>query len=111
MWETFINMVDGVKLTTLAVLIGVDFLLGVIVALKEGSFQFSKLASFLNTSILGYVGGYLLLGVVATVDSNFETAVTAGWVALDATLVAMILAKAKKLGLPIPNSASKLLGS
>jgi len=103
-WQTFINMVDGYKLITILALILVDFIMGIIVAIKSGEFQLSKIAQFLNTSVLCFLGGYLVLGVAATVDPSIgENVVTAAWALLDATMIGFIIEKAKKLGLPVPD--------
>ena len=69
-----------------------------------------KIASFLNTSVLGMVGGYFIVGVIATAEPSFETMVTASWAAIDAALLAMIINKLKALGLPIPDSLLKWTG-
>ena len=102
MLAQYIALVDGFKLVTLAILILVDLLLGVIVAIKEGLFKIDKLAQFLNTSVLAYVGGYLLVGLVAVVHTEFSPAVLGAWVILDSTLLAGIWVKLGKLGLPVP---------
>ena len=106
----YIALVNGFKVITLLVLIIVDFVLGVIVSLKAGTFSFKKLASFLNTSVLGMVGGYFLVGVMATVEPSFTAVVTASWVAIDAALLAMIVNKLKALGIPVPAAITKLTG-
>lgn len=102
MLAQYLAIIDGFKLTTLAILILVDLLLGIIVAIKEGTFQFSKLANFLNTSVLVYVGGYLLVGLLAVVHNEFVNAVTGTWLVLDTTLLALIWGKLGKLGIPVP---------
>lgn len=107
--KQFLTLVDGVKITTLAILIIADFILGVIVAIKGGTFKISKIANFLNTSVLAMVGGYFLVGAIATAESSFEVMVTASWAAIDAALIAMIVTKCKSLGLPIPDALSKYL--
>ncbi len=101
----FIAMVNGIKIITIIALIIIDFIMGILVAVKEGTFQLSKIGSFLNTSVLYYLGGYFLLGAAATFEPSFGvTLITGAWLALDLTMVGFILAKAKKLGLPnIPN--------
>jgi len=108
--KNFLALVNGVKLITLAILIIADFILGVIVALKSSTFKLNKIASFLNTSVLGMVGGYFIVGVIATAEPSFETMVTASWAAIDAALLAMIINKLKALGLPIPDSLLKWTG-
>ncbi len=110
MIEKFIGLVNGFKLISLLILISVDFILGVIVALKSGTFRLNKLASFLNTSVLGMVGGYFLVGIMAVVEPSFAITVTASWVAIDAALVAMIINKLKALGLPMPEAVMKIIG-
>jgi hypothetical protein len=108
-WQTFINLVDGPKLITILALIAIDFILGIIVALKEGTFELSKIANFLNTSVLYFLGGYFLLGLAATFEPAIDTGiVTAAWGLLDLTMIGFILAKAKKLGLPIPDKVGFL---
>ena len=104
MWKDFVATVDGGKLTLILVLILVDFLAGIVVALKNKTFAFNKLANFLNTSVLGMVGGYLLLGLAATVDASFRPAIVWVWGIMDAALLAGIWLKLKKLfpGLPTP---------
>lgn len=105
----FIALVNGVKLTTVIALVIIDFILGILVALKEGTFQLSKIANFLNTSVLYYIGGYFLLGMAATCEPGFGAPlVTGAWVLLDATMVGSILGKLKKLGIPVPNNLSFL---
>jgi hypothetical protein len=110
-WSKYIGLVNGYKLITLAILIIADFVLGVIVALKDKTFQFSKLASFLNTSVLGMVGGYFIVGFIALAEPTFTAMVVTSWATIDAALLAMIIAKLKKLGLPIPAAISKYIGS
>jgi hypothetical protein len=107
--QTFINMVDGYKLLTICGLIGLDFVLGVVVALKDGTFQLEKIASFLNTSVLYFLGGYLVLGAAATIEPSIDPAwVTGAWVLLDATMVGFVVTKLKKLGVPIPDDVAFL---
>lgn len=107
MWEQFISLVDGPKLIAIMVLVLVDFVLGIIVAIKKGEFQFEKIANFLNTSVLAYIGGYFLLGLVVTVHKELQPVLTGAYVALDAALIAGVLGKLKSLGIPIPDIISR----
>lgn len=107
--QTFIALVNGAKLITILVLIALDFIMGIIVALKEGNFELSKIANFLNTSVLYFLGGYFMLGLAATFEPQIDTAIVTGaWVLLDLTMIGFILAKAKKLGVPIPDKVGFL---
>ena len=103
MVEQFLVLVNGVKLFSITVSVIVDFVLGVIVAIKEGKFEFKKLADFLNTSVLYYLGGYFCIGILALVNPQFELMVAGAFAVIEVSLVAGILAKLKKLGLPIPD--------
>ena len=96
----YLALIDGVKIVTILVLIAVDFLMGIIVAIKEKTFQLSRIGNFLNTSVLYFLGGYLVLGVAAIAESSVgNEVITGAWVLLNATIVGFILAKAKKLGM------------
>jgi len=102
LFNQYVALVDGVKLTILIVLIFVDLLLGIIAAIKDKTFQFSKLGDFLNTTVLTMVGGYFVVGGVALVHPEFNGLVTASWGILDLTLLGGIWIKLGKLGLPVP---------
>lgn len=106
MWQQYVALIDGFKLITLVVLILADFVLGVIVALKVGTFQFAKLAQFLNTTVLALMGGYFLVGLVALVEPSFKNIVVAAWGLLDVTLLAGITGKLGALGVPMPKILS-----
>jgi uncharacterized membrane protein len=103
-FQQYLALVDGYKIITILALIFVDFIMGILVALKEGNFQLSKIAEFLNTSVLYFLGGYLVLGVAAVAEPAIgKSVITGAWVLLDATMIGLILAKARRLGLSIPD--------
>lgn len=108
-WQTYVDLINGWKLVTILILIAVDFILGVIVALKDGNFELAKIGQFLNTSVLYFLGGYLLLGLAAVAEPQFgETIVTGAFALLDATMIGFILNKVKALGIPIPEKLAFL---
>jgi len=107
MWETFKSLVDGLKITTLVVLVILDFVLGIVVAAKKGKFSLAYFSNYLKTSVLYMVGGYFTVGLLATVDTTFVPAVTAAWIGLDAALIGMITAKLSDLGVPMPQVLKK----
>ncbi len=106
MRQDFIALVDGFKLLTLVVLIMADFVLGVIVALKAGTFQFAKIAQFLNTSVLAMVGGYFIVGVIAVFEPTWANIVPVTWGLMDVALLAGITGKLNALGVPMPKILS-----
>jgi hypothetical protein len=89
-------MVDamlGVLLLTVA-----DIALGIIGAIAKGEFDFGKLPSFLRQTVLPYVGGLLILGVVATAGGLKvgDTDVSGALVALYFASAAFVAAKLLK---------------
>ena len=54
-----------IALLTVLAIITLDTLLGILVSLKQGEFNFRELPRFLQTAILPFVGGLLLLGLVS----------------------------------------------
>lgn len=107
----FWALVDGGKTVTFLILFVVDFLAGVIVAIKAGTFAFNKLANCLSTTVFGLIAGYYLIGLMVTQDPAWQSILVGSYVLIIATMVANIGGKLKKLGLPIPDSIGKLLGS
>jgi len=55
----------GATLMIVLALILVDFLFGVFISIRDGIFDFKKLPQFVITSILPYIGGLLILAIVA----------------------------------------------
>lgn len=72
-----------------------DILLGIIGALAKGEFDFAKLPSYLRQTVLPYVGGLLILGVVATANGLRvgDTDVSGALVALYFASCAFVAAK------------------
>lgn len=103
MWNTFVGLVDGIKLKVILILIALDFILGIVVAVKDGTFKLSYFSNYLKSSVFYYVGGYYALGLAATVEPSIPSgAVTAAWIGLDLMLLGMVLDKISKLGVPVP---------
>jgi len=108
--NNFIAAVDGGKTFTFIILFSLDFIAGVIVAIKERTFIYSKLANFLNTTVVATVAGYYLLGVMVTIEPSWKPWLVASFAAIVVSLVASIGSKLKKLGIQIPGSISKFTG-
>lgn len=100
----YLNLVGGWKVFTIIVLIVVDTLLGIILAVKNKKFSWSKIADFLNTSVLMMFGGYLILGIVGMAEFSLRAAVPAAMAVIDAKLIADIINKLKSFGLTIPDT-------
>jgi hypothetical protein len=102
MVDQFVSLVDGYKLLVIGILIMADFLAGIIVAIKDKTFAWSKIANFLKTDWLFMAGGYLVVGMVATIEDSLQFLVPATFGVLSAGLLAGIVVKLKKLGVPVP---------
>ena len=98
----YIDLVGGLKLQTIFILIVADLLLGIVLALKNKEFSFQRLADFLGTDVLYYMGGYFVIGMLGTIMPEFVQIVNVAAAAVIVTLTSFVLEKLKKLGLPIP---------
>jgi hypothetical protein len=63
-----LTTLEGVLALVLA-----DFIFGVLVSLRQGTFKFAKLPQFIQTSLLPYSGGLLLLALFSTTNTELET--------------------------------------
>ncbi len=98
---------DG-KVSVLVILIFVDFVLGVIAALKSRTFRLSYVADFLRKDVVFKIGGYLVLyaasyfaGQADIVIDGLDMGVVAGaaYVVIVAAMVGSILNSLAELGL------------
>ncbi len=109
MFERFISLVDGTKTLIIVGLIGLDFLLGILTAIfKDKNFEFQKVADFLITDV-GLAIGYYALGFVASLVTGLvaDVAVFTAFSAFVLTVGSMVLAKIKRLGIPVPEVLTK----
>ena len=100
--KQFISLVNGTKLLIMVILVGADFLLGVLLALKKGEFSLQKLSGFLETDVLYQLGGYFVSGFVGVVMPQFADIVLLTSSAFIVSMTASALSKIKELGLPVP---------
>lgn len=102
--RTFWN--DG-KVEALVILIVLDFLLGVIAALKLGTFRLSYIADFLRKDVVFKMGGYLILyagalfaGEADIIIDGLDLGVIAGagYIVIVGAMVGSILNSIRDLG-------------
>lgn len=60
-----------VTLETVLGLILADFIFGVLVSLRNGNFSTSKLPQFVQTSLIPYIGGLLVLALFSNANAEF----------------------------------------
>ena len=97
--KQYFVLVGGWKIVTLLVLIGVDTLLGVALAVRRRTFTWSKIADFMDSSVLMMFGGYLVLGVVGMAEPSLRAAVPVSLAVVDAKLLADVAGKLKEFGI------------
>ncbi len=97
---------DG-KVEILVLLVALDFFLGVIAALKLGTFRLSYVADFVRKDVIFKIGGYLLLyagalyaGQADILISGLDLGVVAGaaYVVILAAMVGSILNSVREIG-------------
>lgn len=80
--QDYANTVDGAKLLTLVIFVIANFVLGVLIALRNGTFTMNKIAEYLQVRVLFLVGGYFVVGLVALVDESYKPIVVAAFTTL-----------------------------
>jgi hypothetical protein len=104
MVNQYLALVGGWKVITILGLIILDTILGIVLAIKNRTFDWSRLSDFLNSSILMMFGGYLVLGIVGLAESSLQAAVPLSMAVIDAKLIADIVNKLKACGLNFSQS-------
>jgi len=61
-----------ITLETVLGLILADFIFGVLVSLRNGNFSASKLPQFVQTSLIPYIGGILVLALFSNANAELE---------------------------------------
>lgn len=82
-------------------LIGIDTLLGWIVALSKGQFTFAKAGQYLETKILPYVGGLVVLAIVVQMYPQAGIALPVSYVAVAAKVAKDIIEKVSAVGISV----------
>ena len=77
-----------ITLETVLGLILADFIFGVLLSMRNKNFSFSKLPEFVETSLVPYIGGLLVLALF----SNVNTELDALFFTIAATITAKFLA-------------------
>jgi hypothetical protein len=86
--STFMTVQVAIALCTVLGLVMVDFILGVMESFRSGNFSFSKLPQFMETSLVPYMGGLLVLALFSTTN----TELTVLFYSISATVTAKFLA-------------------
>lgn len=99
--QTMLGAFMGPKvIITLGTIIGMvlgDTILGILVAIKIRQFTFSKLAQFVQTSLVPYVGGLLVLALFSNSNTELGALFFTVAAAITAKFIADILSKVSQL--------------
>jgi hypothetical protein len=96
--KQFLAIVNLPSLYALIALICIDWLAGVVVAIKTKAFKWSYLANFIRTDVLYQVGGYILMAMVGAAAPAIYSVTVISWAAIDASLLADIISKVQAMG-------------
>ena len=99
--KQYLALIDGIKLSSLFGLIALDWILGIVLAIFDKTFDWKKLVNFLDTDVLKLAVGYFGIGLFALAEPSLTPAVWATWAAIDAKLLADLYAKLQRLGIAI----------
>jgi len=106
-WRVIHAVFGNDQVRLILALIGADVLLGVAASIRAGSFQLSRLGSFLGTKVVPYLLGYGAVRLVAEVMPEWQPYSTAVWLVVVAALVGDLTANLQQLGLPVPPALGK----
>jgi hypothetical protein len=82
-------------------LIGLDTVLGWLKALVQREWSWDKVANYLQTSVLPFIGGLLALALLAMLQPDVEPVFYASVAAASVKLVADIITKIAGFGVPV----------
>ena len=95
--ETFKSLVDGFKLVSMFGLFALDTILGIVLAIANGKFAWSRVADFVETKCVFLGLGYFAVGIFATLEPTYAASVPVVWALINAKMVADVLSKIKEL--------------
>jgi len=95
------------QMQAIVLLLGVDVLLGIIVALVKRNFALSKIGNFMKGPVLAYVLGFAVIELVGQALPRLAFIVPAVFVLAVIALLASIIRNLGEFGLPLPNFLKK----
>lgn len=96
------------QVMTLIYLILANVVLGTIAALVKGKFELARFRDFGKRTLI-ILGSYLGVSVAAHAMSDFDALRTVYWAALIAFMATQLVDNLKDIGLPVPDSVSRVL--
>jgi len=99
----FVALVNGTKLSVLAVMVFANLLTGIAVSIYTGSFRLKLVADFLVSKVLPYLVSYMAVAIMAVVEPSWKAAVTIVWGLIIVALAGAILTNLKEMGINLPD--------
>lgn len=98
------DVFGSTQMQVITVLVAVDVVLGVLGALMKKEFRFTKLGGFMETGVVRYMFGYVVLATVGESLPQLGFVVQVAYILVVIALVGSLLRNLAKLGLPLPGS-------
>lgn len=95
--QSFMGTNILITLETVLGLILADFIFGVLLSLRNGNFNFSKLPQFVQTSLIPYIGGLLILALFSNANAELGTLFFTIAATITVKFLADIVSKASQL--------------
>lgn len=101
---TFVELFANTQTQIIAILLGLDVILGILSAVAKKEFRFGKVAMFMKKPVLAYLFGFAVLQLVAQAQPSLSFFVPAAFLLIAIALLASIARNLYRLGLPLPGT-------
>lgn len=102
---TFVELFANIQTQIIAILIGLDIVLGIIAAVYTKEFRFGMVAKFTKKLVLGYLFGFAVIQLVAQAQPSLSLFVPVAFLLIVIALLSSLAKHLNKLGIPLPGSA------
>lgn len=102
---TFVELFANIQTQIIAILIGLDVVLGIIAAIASKEFRFGKVARFMKKPVIAYLFGFAVIQMVAQAQPSLSLFVPAAFLLISIALLASLARHLHKLGIPLPGTA------
>lgn len=107
MLKDLILLFGNAQIQWIVILIAVDVVLGIVAALLKKDFRLGKVANFMMKPVLGYVLGFVILGIVAQALPALAMVAQVAFFLILLALAGSILNNLAKMGLGLPSYLKK----
>ena len=104
------NLFDALgtgQIQMIAILVGIDVILGLVGAFMKNDFVLGKVAGFMKRGVLHYMLGFAVLLAVGDAFPSLAMAITVAYWLIILALAGSILDNLGKIGIPVPKALRK----